>query len=347
MPEEKRQVFISYSRRDLDFVEQLAADLEAVNQVDLKVWYDLSRLEGGDTWPEEIQSAIDASDIFIIVISPDSVVSKWVRKEFLYANHIGKKTIPLLYKKCDLPLFLLDIHYIDVRGKNYKRNFNEILRAMDVSSVKINETKKLPKWSIFIALSVVLIVFILSIFNLPLLPSQPENTATPTFTSTINPSATYTPTSTRTPTIQPTLTKFITPTISAPFSYTVQEGEFLATIVEKFDLGSDGAELILYLNPYDKDNGTGINPATQIVYPGQEILLPNPGMKLPTATAVSNDLEPGAIIIYTLQAGDTLAGVASTYNSTVDAIIEENNLDDPNAIFVGQQLKVPVNIAPP
>ena len=44
------QVFISYSRRDLAFVEQLAADLGAAG---LDVWYDLSGLEGGmrfSTW---------------------------------------------------------------------------------------------------------------------------------------------------------------------------------------------------------------------------------------------------------------------------------------------------------
>ena len=62
------QVFISYSRRDLDFVEQLAADLQAAG---LDVWYDLSELKGGDDWAEEIQAAIDSSDKFIIVISPE------------------------------------------------------------------------------------------------------------------------------------------------------------------------------------------------------------------------------------------------------------------------------------
>ena len=50
MSEEKHrsQVFISYSRRDLAFVEQLAADLQAAG---LGVWYDFSELKGGAGFP--------------------------------------------------------------------------------------------------------------------------------------------------------------------------------------------------------------------------------------------------------------------------------------------------------
>ena len=177
-------------------------------------------------------------------------------------------------------------------------------------------------------------------------PSKPLNalfaTETPTPTLTFTPTATSIPT--ETPTITPTFTETPTATRSAPYTYIVQEGEFLATIVEKENLGDDGVALILLLNPYDADNFTGIDPTTQIVYPGQEILLPYPGMPLPTATPIPADLAPGTEITYTIQAGDTLAGIAALFNSTIDAIIETNVLDDPNAIFVGQQLIIPANL---
>jgi LysM repeat protein len=177
-------------------------------------------------------------------------------------------------------------------------------------------------------------------------PSKPLNalfaTETPTPTLTFTPTLTSTPTETLT--ITPTFTETPTATRSAPYTYIVQEGDFLATIVERENLGTDGVALILLLNPYNEDTGTGIDPTTQIIYPGQEILLPFPGMPLPTSTPIPADLPRGTLLTYTIQAGDTLAGIAALFNSTIDDIIEENDLEDPNAIFVGQQLSIPVNL---
>ena len=180
-------------------------------------------------------------------------------------------------------------------------------------------------------------------------PDKPLNslfaTETPTPTLTFTATITFTPT--ETPTITETPTETPTATAAAPFTYIVQEGESLATIAENFDLGENGIALILLLNPYDEETGRGIDPATTIVYPGQEIIIPNPGMELPTATPIPPDLPRGTKISYTIQTGDTLAGIASQFNSTVEAIIEENELDDPNAIFVGQQLTIPANLVTP
>lgn len=178
-------------------------------------------------------------------------------------------------------------------------------------------------------------------------PSKPLSglfaTETPTPTLTFTPTLTNTPT--ETPTVTATFTETLTPTQSAPYTYIVQEGDFLATIAEKENLGDDGVALILLLNPYTTEGADGsIDPTTQIVYPGQEILLPNPGMPLPTSTPIPPDLARGTILTYTIQAGDTLARIAALFNSTIDDIINENDLEDPNAIFVGQQLDIPVNM---
>jgi LysM repeat protein len=180
-------------------------------------------------------------------------------------------------------------------------------------------------------------------------PGKPLNTlfATKTPTPTMTSTPTITPIPTDTPTI--TLTPTTTPTVtaSAPFTYTVQEGDSLSKIVDKFGLGEDGIPLILLLNPYNETNGSGIDPTTQIVYPGQQIMIPNPGMPLPTPTHIPANLPRGTKVSYTVQSGDSLALIASKFNSTVDDIVKANNLADANAIYVGQLLQIPVNLVTP
>ena len=180
-------------------------------------------------------------------------------------------------------------------------------------------------------------------------PSKPLSglfaTETPTPTLTFTPTTTSTVTVTSTVTETATLTPTATP--SAPFLYTVQEGDSLSAIVEKNNLGDDGIALILLLNPYSADAGTGIDPATQSIYPGQQIFIPNPDLKLPTATPIPSNLARGTLINYQVQPGDSLAGIASKFNSTVDDIVKTNSLTDANSIFAGQQLKIPVNLVTP
>jgi LysM repeat protein len=180
-------------------------------------------------------------------------------------------------------------------------------------------------------------------------PSKPLSTLFATDTPT--PTITYTPTLTSTPTETPTITSTATLTAtatpSAPWFYTVQEGDSLAVIVENNNLGDTGIPLIMMLNPYDSESGTGIDPVTQIVYPGQQIWLPFPGMPLPTATSIPPNLARGTIVIYIVQSGDSLAGIAGLFNSTVEDIVTRNELPDANAIFVGQTLEIPVNLVTP
>ena len=85
------QIFISYSRKDIAFVRRLAGDLEAAGY---NVWWDVSDLRGGDDWVRVIPASIEASQYFILLLSPDSVASQWVEKEYLHALTLHLKIIP-------------------------------------------------------------------------------------------------------------------------------------------------------------------------------------------------------------------------------------------------------------
>ncbi len=191
-----------------------------------------------------------------------------------------------------------------------------------------------------------LIFWLVSTPNNPISNMLATETSTPSITP--SPTSTLTPTSTSTET--PTATVTATATFSSPFTYTVQDGDYLALIVEKFNLGESGVELILLLNQPVVDaagNTIGIDPDTQVIIPGQVILLPNPGMQLPTATLIPANLPRGSKEPYRVKAGDSLGGIAALFNSTIEDIIKENNITDPNAIAVGDLLQIPVNMVTP
>jgi len=180
-------------------------------------------------------------------------------------------------------------------------------------------------------------------------PSKPLSAlfATDTPTPTVTFTATLTSTPTETATITSTPTSSLTPTPSAPFEYTVLEGDSLFSIVQKFNLGDSGIKLILQLNPYNAESGTGVDPATLNLIPGEKLMLPYPGMPVPTSTPVPADLPRGTLLDYTVEPGDTLALIAAKFNSTEEEIIAENELEDANTIFVGQLLVIPVNMVTP
>lgn len=161
-------------------------------------------------------------------------------------------------------------------------------------------------------------------------------TDTPTATLTFTPTNTSTPSATSTITETPTQTLTATP--SGPFPYTVVEGDSLDAIAQRFNLGDDGILLILDQNP------SILNDFGGVIFIGQTILIPPPGTTRPTSTPIPSDLRRGTLIEYRVLPGDTLAGIAAKFNSLEQNIIDENNIENANALLVGQILQIPVNL---
>lgn len=93
-------IFISHATKDDPFVKELRVALESLN---LPVWVDSRNLRGGDKLAVEINSAIENARHVIVVLSPNTVNSPWVRKEISKALAIEKarqaqgfRVIPLM-----------------------------------------------------------------------------------------------------------------------------------------------------------------------------------------------------------------------------------------------------------
>ena len=164
-------------------------------------------------------------------------------------------------------------------------------------------------------------------------------TDTPTPTLTFTPTTTSTPTLTPTETATPTVT--VTSTPSEPFPYVIQEGDSLDAISQRYNLGPDGVLLIYYQNQEAMEANNGV------IFVGQTITIPPPGSVLPTTTPIPADLPSGRLIEYRVLPGDTLAGIAVIFNSITENIMEENAIEDANALAVGQILQIPVNLVTP
>lgn len=71
------QVFVSYSRRDRLFYEELQSHLAVLNyQGIIDIWSE-GRILAGEKWKDVIEKAIDDTDIFILLISPDFMASEY------------------------------------------------------------------------------------------------------------------------------------------------------------------------------------------------------------------------------------------------------------------------------
>ncbi|GAP22892.1 muramidase family protein [Leptolinea tardivitalis] len=179
---------------------------------------------------------------------------------------------------------------------------------------------------------VLLLVFWLSGPNKPDLPFLSTKTSTPTLTFTASPvPPTSTPTETATLTLTVAPTETVTP--SGPFEYTVVEGDYCQKIADQF---STVVKALVLLNP-----ALGANCNIRV---GEKILIPQPGAVLPTDTPIPQNIKSGTLVEYTVEPGDTIGKIASKFNSVAENILTTNKLKDANLIYVGQVLKIPVNI---
>jgi WD40 repeat protein len=86
-------VFLSYSRRDSEFVGRLAQSIEEHGK---EVWLDVEGIADGEVFPEAIKRAIEQSDAFVFVITPASVASSYCENEVEYAREMQKRIVPVL-----------------------------------------------------------------------------------------------------------------------------------------------------------------------------------------------------------------------------------------------------------
>lgn len=91
-------IFISYSRKDMQFAQALNKGLLTIGR---ETWIDWNDIPPTADWWEEIKAGIEAASIFVFVISPDSARSRVCFDEIEHAVQHGKRIIPILFRELE------------------------------------------------------------------------------------------------------------------------------------------------------------------------------------------------------------------------------------------------------
>ena len=129
-----RELFLSHSDLDRRFAANL---VRVLNRFEISVWFSRNNIAGAAQWHDEIGAALKRCDWFAVILSPNSVQSRWVKYELVSAlnhTHFIDRIIPILYRPCDfesLSWTLPGFQIIDF-SRNTAAGYRDLLRVWNI-----------------------------------------------------------------------------------------------------------------------------------------------------------------------------------------------------------------------
>ncbi|HEY9706522.1 MAG TPA: toll/interleukin-1 receptor domain-containing protein, partial [Allocoleopsis sp.] len=143
------QIFISYSRKDKEFIKKLHGELSKRN---FDVWVDWEDIPPVSDWRQEIYTGIEETLNFAFIISPDSVASKVCGEELEYAIKNNKRLIPILYRDVEPQLVnptLAALNWIFMREiDDFNTSIETLIKGINVDLKYIEKHTQLLKQAI-------------------------------------------------------------------------------------------------------------------------------------------------------------------------------------------------------
>ena len=137
-------VFVSYSRRDTEFVRRLVEGLQARGK---DVWLDTEGIRDGEVFPAAIRLAVEGSNAFVLVISPDSIASSFCDQEVDHALEHHKQIVPLVYRQVadrELPEPIRVRNWIPFEtADGFDAGLERLVRALDTD---LEWTEQHTRW---------------------------------------------------------------------------------------------------------------------------------------------------------------------------------------------------------
>ena len=129
-------VFLSYSRVDRAAAKHIA---DCFGAEGINVWWDAA-LQSGQTFDEVIERRLREAKAVVVLWSPRSVASRWVRAEATLADR-QNKLVPAIIETCDRPIAFELTHTADLSewsgdtsDTNWRNFVDDVRRLVDLEA---------------------------------------------------------------------------------------------------------------------------------------------------------------------------------------------------------------------
>lgn len=141
---EAAKVFLSYSRRDAGFADDLVAGLQACG---FEAYIDREDIAPGEAWEARLSGLIAEADTVVYVISPHSVSSEQCHWEVTETLRMSKRLLPVVWEAVPderMPKELSRLNFVFFDGgRSFARGLAELAGALRVDTGWIREHSRI------------------------------------------------------------------------------------------------------------------------------------------------------------------------------------------------------------
>jgi hypothetical protein len=148
-PAETWDVLLSHNRAQEPFVREVARQWRKLG---LRVFYDEDSVEPGDDVAAAVGRAVEGSRHIVLMVTPDSIASRWVALEYGGAVHQDpdarrRRLIPVLLEPMDqsaIPLIVRRLNWIDLTDPRTRRDrYHFLLRFLGVDAKRLPDVPRI------------------------------------------------------------------------------------------------------------------------------------------------------------------------------------------------------------
>ena len=134
------KAFLSYALADREIAREM---VDGLSDSGHDIWFDEFELTPGTGWGREIDKALNASRAMIVLVSPESMKSKEVRREIehaLLSKNFAHRVLPVYLKPTgDVPWFLRTQKGVRL-GVDPAKAIRRVKNALDHFDEQLKET---------------------------------------------------------------------------------------------------------------------------------------------------------------------------------------------------------------